>query len=44
MAGKSKLGQNREDRDRFGAAEEFRKREEDAISTAMLNVSARSGK
>jgi len=44
MAGKWKLGQNREDRDRLGAAEELRKREEHAISTAMLNISSRSGK
>jgi transcriptional regulator len=42
MVGKWKLGQNREDRDRIGAAEELRKREEHAISTAMLNVSPRS--
>src|SRR5262249_24124516 len=44
MAGKWKLGQNREDRDRLGAAEELRKRDELAISTSMLNVSSRSGK
>jgi len=44
MAGKWKLGQNREDRDRLGAAEELRKREEHAISTAMLNISSRSGR
>src|SRR5262249_39762431 len=43
MAGKWKLGQNREDRDRIAAAEELRKREEHTISSAMLNVSPRSG-
>jgi transcriptional regulator len=44
MVGKWKLGQNREDRDRIGAAEELRKRGEQGISTAMLNVSPRSVK
>jgi transcriptional regulator len=44
MAGKSKLGQNREDRDRVAAAEELRKRAEHEVSTAMLNVSSQSGK
>jgi transcriptional regulator len=44
MEGKWKLGQNREDRDRRGAAEELRKRDEHALSRAMLNVSSRSGK
>ena len=38
IVGKWKLSQNREDRDRVNAAEELRKRGEDALSTAMLNV------
>jgi len=40
ITGKSKLGQNREDRDRIGAAEELLKRQEHTISTAMLNVTS----
>jgi len=43
MAGKWKLGQNREDRDRIAAGEELRKRQELTISSAMLNISPRSG-
>jgi transcriptional regulator len=38
IIGKSKLGQNREDRDRLGAAEELKKRGEHVISSAMRNV------
>ena len=38
MIGKWKLSQNREARDRVGAAEELRKRGEEDMSTAMLNV------
>ena len=41
IVGKSKLSQNREDRDRIGAAEELRKRNEHALSDAMLNVRRR---
>jgi transcriptional regulator len=37
IVGKWKLGQNREERDRIGAAEELRKRGEHALSAAMLN-------
>jgi transcriptional regulator len=38
MVGKSKLGQNKEERDRINAAEELRKRGEQAISGAMLGT------
>ena len=38
MIGKWKLSQNREERDRVGAAEELRKRGEEGTSTAMLNA------
>ncbi|MGZ5744159.1 MAG: FMN-binding negative transcriptional regulator, partial [Burkholderiales bacterium] len=38
MIGKWKLSQNREERDRVGAAEELRKRGEVGTSTAMLNA------
>lgn len=38
IIGKRKLGQNREDRDRVGAAEELRSRGESAISAAMLAI------
>jgi transcriptional regulator len=41
IVGKWKLSQNREDRDRIGAAEELRKRNERALSDAMLNVGRR---
>jgi transcriptional regulator len=44
IAGKWKVGQNREDRDRIGAAEELRRRGEHAISTAMLNAPPQSAK
>jgi transcriptional regulator len=37
IVGKWKLGQNREERDRLGAAEELRKRGEHALSAAMLD-------
>jgi transcriptional regulator len=37
IVGKWKLGQNREERDRIGAAEELRKRGEQVLSAAMLN-------
>ena len=40
MAGKWKLSQNKEDRDRVGAAEALRARGEHAISTAMLGTVA----
>lgn len=38
MIGKWKLGQNREDRDRVGAAEELRRRGDEVTSSAMLNA------
>ena len=38
MVGKWKLSQNKEDRDRLGAAEALRQRGEQATSTAMLNA------
>lgn len=38
IAGKWKLSQNREARDRINAAEELRKRDEQVISAAMLDV------
>jgi transcriptional regulator len=38
LIGKWKLSQNREERDRVGAAEALRKRGEPVISTAMLNA------
>lgn len=38
MVGKWKLGQNREERDRIGAAEELRRRGEQALSAAMLDA------
>ena len=38
MVGKWKLSQNKEERDRINAAEELRKRGEQAISGAMLNT------
>ncbi|MGZ8264493.1 MAG: FMN-binding negative transcriptional regulator [Burkholderiales bacterium] len=41
IVGKWKLSQNREDRDCIGAAEELRKRNEHALSDAMLNVRRR---
>ena len=37
IVGKWKLSQNREERDRVGAAEELRKRDEHEMSTAMLD-------
>jgi transcriptional regulator len=37
MVGKWKLSQNKEERDRINAAEELRKRGEQAISGAMLD-------
>ena len=40
LIGKWKLSQNRETRDRVGAADELRKRGEITLSTAMLNVPA----
>jgi len=43
MIGKWKLGQNKEERDRVGAAEELRKRGEEVISTAMLNAVVNKG-
>ena len=39
LVGKWKLGQNREERDRIGAAEELRARGEQVIAAAMLAVS-----
>jgi len=42
MVGKSKLGQNKEDRDRLSAAEELRQHGREEISDAMLN--AKNGK
>lgn len=41
LIGKWKLGQNREDRDRIGAAEELGKRGERELSAAMLGAGAR---
>jgi transcriptional regulator len=38
IVGKSKLGQNREARDRIGAAEELHKRDEKALAAAMLKA------
>jgi len=38
MVGKFKLSQNREDRDRIGAAENLRKHGEQIVSSAMLNA------
>ena len=38
IVGKSKLSQNREERDRVGAAEELRKRGESAMSAAMRDA------
>jgi len=38
MVGKSKIGQNREERDRAGAANELGKRGHQAMSSAMLNL------
>lgn len=38
IVGKWKLSQNREERDRLNAAEELRKRDEEAISSAMLHA------
>jgi len=38
MIGKWKLGQNKEDRDRLGAADELRKREDELVSTAMRDA------
>lgn len=43
LIGKWKLSQNREPRDRVGAADELRKRGEITLSTAMLNVPAGKG-
>jgi transcriptional regulator len=43
LIGKWKLSQNRETRDRVGAADELRKRGEITVSTAMLNVPAGKG-
>jgi predicted FMN-binding regulatory protein PaiB len=37
MVGKSKLSQNREDRDRVAAAEELGRRGQQSISDAMLD-------
>jgi len=41
MVGKWKLSQNREERDRVGAAEELGRRGDKAISAAMLDASSR---
>jgi predicted FMN-binding regulatory protein PaiB len=41
MIGKWKLSQNKEERDRINAAEELRKRGEQAISGAMLTTVGR---
>jgi transcriptional regulator len=38
IVGKSKLSQNREERDRIGAAEELRRRDEEALAAAMLQA------
>lgn len=38
MVGKSKIGQNKDARDRISAAEELRKRGEEALARAMLGV------
>jgi transcriptional regulator len=38
IVGKSKLSQNREERDRIGAAEELQKRGEQALAAAMLKA------
>lgn len=38
IVGKLKLSQNREDRDRVGAAKALRKRDEDALAAAMLSA------
>jgi len=38
IVGKSKLSQNREERDRLGAADELRKRGKHDTSTAMLTL------
>lgn len=43
LIGKWKLSQNRETRDRVGAADELRKRGEITLSTAMSNVPAGKG-
>jgi transcriptional regulator len=40
MIGKWKIGQNREQQDRIGAAEKLRQHGEQVISTAMLNASS----
>lgn len=42
VVGKRKLGQNREDRDRIGAAEELGKRDDKVIATAMLAMPRKS--
>ena len=43
MVGKWKLSQNKDERDRVGAAEELRKRGEQEISGAMLGTSGSTG-
>jgi transcriptional regulator len=43
MAGKWKLSQNKEERDRVNAAEELRKRGEQEISGAMLETASSKG-
>lgn len=44
IVGKSKLSQNREERDRLGAAEELRKRGKTAIAGAMRNAVIRKSR
>lgn len=41
IVGKWKLGQNKDARDRIGAAEALRERGEETVSTAMLNASGK---
>jgi transcriptional regulator len=43
MAGKRKVGQNRDDRDRIGAAQALARRGEKVISAAMLAVPSKEG-
>jgi transcriptional regulator len=43
IVGKSKLSQNREERDRIGAAEELRRRDEQALAAVMLRAGNQSG-
>jgi transcriptional regulator len=42
LVGKSKLSQNREERDRVSAADELAKRGEEELSAAMLQAMSKS--